>query len=123
AGILGQNISGLFLYRVDGSSLRRITSPVESLNLASPSWSPNGKQISYLLPAGRLYQDERFMGLWLVDPQTGAQRLLTAEGTANMDPAWSFGGARLAFLRSDQVNPTAYEGYWVPEQINTNIFI
>ena len=71
---------------------------------ASPSWSPDGKQIAFLSKRGHADPDRTSNeDLWIVEARDGAeprQLTKTPEGEGGR-PAWSPDGSRIAVLLSD----------------------
>ncbi|MEW6756015.1 MAG: hypothetical protein AB1505_34300 [Candidatus Latescibacterota bacterium] len=57
------------------------------------SWSPDGSRIAFCRDTGGF--------LCVVEVQTGAVRQVTRGPGRDSDPAWSFGGGRIAFSRFD----------------------
>jgi len=91
----------IYTVDVDGSNLRQLTN-YPNLN-AFPSWSPDGKQIVY-----QSYQDEsaaqgddaiqdRDYEIMVIPSRGGVPRRLTDNQSADIQPAWSPDGRRIAF--------------------------
>ena len=78
---------------------------------ASPSWSPDGKQIAFLSKRGHADPDRTSNeDLWIVDAREGAeprQLTKTPDGESGR-PAWSPDGSRIAVLTGDNDQNTAY---------------
>ena len=78
---------------------------------ATPSWSPDSKQIAFLSKRGHADPDRTSNeDLWLVEARAGAeprQITKTPEGEGGR-PSWSPDGSRLAVLLSDNDQNTAY---------------
>ncbi|MGW4064693.1 serine hydrolase [Amycolatopsis sp. NPDC004747] len=64
-----------------------------------PAISPDGSRIAYVLRTADRDADTDTRSLWLVGTDGGAPRRLT-RGPADLEPAWSPDGTRLAFLRA-----------------------
>jgi len=58
----------------------------------TPTWSPDGKSIAFSAIAGG------FTDLYVFDLSTGTLRQLTNDAPADLQPAWSHDGRRLAFV-------------------------
>jgi len=84
--------AGIYVMEATGENVRPVTT-----NCHQPSWSPDGKQI-VCSTYGQSIPSTRFArpsALWVADVESGAKRLLTE--TDALQPAWSPGGARIAF--------------------------
>jgi dipeptidyl aminopeptidase/acylaminoacyl peptidase/CubicO group peptidase (beta-lactamase class C family) len=86
-----------------------------------PALSPDGRQLVYVLRTSDLTADRAEHALWRVAPTGGEARQLT-RGNADLSPAWSPDGTRIAFLRAQDGPPQV----WVlpvdggePEQLTT----
>jgi len=82
----------------DGHGLRRLATFSRDDNFVSPpQWSPDSRQIAYVQGfscTGTLcYRQE----VWIADLATGAARLLRG---GIVEPAWSPGGSRIAYVRA-----------------------
>jgi dipeptidyl aminopeptidase/acylaminoacyl peptidase len=92
------SLSGVYeLYVVPlvGGEPRRITTTEKISQCVHPRWSPNGDLIAFLRDQG----GDRHFHVWLVDPRTGSERLVSAEPVVAGDSRieWTPDGARLAF--------------------------
>ena len=59
-----------------------------------PTWSPDGNQLAYVAEVHGIRQ------LFLRTLSNGTERRLTKEGTDDIQPTWSHGGERIAFVRA-----------------------
>jgi dipeptidyl aminopeptidase/acylaminoacyl peptidase/CubicO group peptidase (beta-lactamase class C family) len=82
---------------------------------SQPALAPDGSQVAYVLRTLDAEGDRNVDELWLVATVGGTPRRLTT-GPADVAPAWSPDGSRLAFLRQGQVHVLAADG-GEPEQV------
>ncbi len=95
------------VYSMQGALWRQRLGTTEARQLTEgpgydyqPDWSPDGKRIVYAS-----YRDDA-IELRLLDPATGDDMPLLANGAVNLEPRWSPDGKRIAFTSS------VYEGRW-----------
>ena len=74
-----------------------------------PALSPDGSRVVYVLRTLDAEEDRNVDELWSVATEGGTPRRLTS-GPADVAPAWSPDGSRLAFLRQSQVHVLAADG-------------
>jgi dipeptidyl aminopeptidase/acylaminoacyl peptidase/CubicO group peptidase (beta-lactamase class C family) len=86
-----------------------------------PALSPDGSQLVYVLRTSDLTADRAEHALWRV-ASTGCEARQLTRGNADLSPAWSPDGTRIAFLRAQDGPPQV----WVlpvdggePEQLTT----
>ena len=93
----GAAFADIAVINSDGTNLKILTKG--DGNNGFPSWSPDGKQIVYRASNANL------KGLFILDTETGATRILTKDSHDNF-PAWSPDGSRIAFtsLRDGDYN-------------------
>jgi Tol biopolymer transport system component len=68
---------------------------------ADPVWSPDGQQIAFILqqqPEAGTFQTGANADIWVMDIETGARNPLAQDPSADLWPAWSPDGQRLAFV-------------------------
>lgn len=75
---------------------------VSSEPIMSPSWSPNGREISYVS-----FEKKRAQ-IFTVSVETGQRRLITSFPGINGAPAWSPDGRQLAVVLSKSGTPKIY---------------
>jgi TolB protein len=95
------------VYSMQGTLWRQRVGTTEARQLTDgpgydyqPDWSTDGRRIVYAS-----YRDDA-IELRLLDPATGEDTTLLANGAVNLEPRWSPDGKRIAFTSS------AYEGRW-----------
>ena len=95
------------VYSMQGSLWRQRIGSVEARRLTDgpgydhqPDWSPDGRLVVYAS-----YRDDA-IELRLLEPATGRDTALVADGAVNVEPRWSPDGSRIAWVS------TAHEGRW-----------
>ncbi|MBE7157062.1 MAG: S9 family peptidase [Rhodospirillales bacterium] len=63
--------------------------------------SPDGRRIVYVRAAADIMTDSTRRSLWIIDPATGEQRSITADGVHG--PRWSPDSQRFAYIANDPV--------------------
>ena len=76
---------------------------------SQPALSPDGSRVVYVLRTLDIDGDRNVDELWSVATRGGTPRRLTS-GPADVAPAWSPDGSRLAFLRGGQLHVLAADG-------------
>ncbi len=92
---LGNNhiTTGLWIAATDGKTPPRcLTQPPPGKRDTNPRWSPDGKTI--LFESNRSGSSQ----LWVISPQGGEPRAITAISTGASDPVWSPDGKHIAFV-------------------------
>jgi Tol biopolymer transport system component len=85
----------LYVANADGSGLRAITPPTESLDWMD--WSPDGTRIAYVAK----------QQLWVVDIATGEQRRISGAGPAHF-PTWRPPDGREILFRLETASPAIF---------------
>lgn len=99
------NAVGIFTARLDGSDVRQVVpyGLAQAHEIASASWSPDGRWILSSTKSGRLF---------VVSSDGGALRQITLDDTRTGDfafePAWSPDGRRIAFTMFRGGQPDLY---------------
>lgn len=93
--------SAIYVFRADGSRLRRIT-PM-GLNAGTPDWSPNGRRIVF----NSNYEGQDNAEIYTVRPNgKGLTRVLRQRGHHNaFEASWSPNGRRIAFAKQSGRRP------------------
>src|SRR3954471_20514590 len=78
-----------------------------------PQVRPDGGQIAYVRITNDIMSDQGRPSIWLADPATGAQTPLVADDRANMKPAWSPDGSRLAYVVAGGGGPAQLYVRWI----------
>ena len=101
-GYLGNYYSHIGVFDVAAKTTKMITKG--NTDDASPSWSPDGKQIAFISKRGHADPDRTSNeDLWIVEASEGAapRQLTKTEFGEGGRPAWSPDGSRLAVLMGD----------------------
>ena len=110
-GFLRGARSHLYLFDVETKKAEILTPG--SFEEASPSWSPDGRQIAFIRSHGDGDSFDRMpnQDVFVIDATAGAQprrlTMTTAEETGR--PAWSPDGRSIAYLLGDEVKFSAYD--------------
>ena len=110
-GFLRGARSHIYLFDVETKKAEILTPG--SLEEASPSWSPDGRQIAFIRSHGEGDGFDRMpnQDVFVVDAKPGAQprRLTTTTAEETGRPAWSPDGQAIAYLLGDEVKFSAYD--------------
>lgn len=124
---------GFWLYNTDGGNLRKVMDREKTRPLHAPTWSPDGKYITFLsdevlpdeLKEGKRREYYGHMGVWVLDLNTGSQKKVDGADVWDASPVWSPDGSEIAFLRAK--GPIKDEKirhrYDRPENVSTDIYI
>lgn len=86
----------IFRIRTDGSDLQRLTDGVA--DEGNPAWSPDGSTIAYQSERDCCDGSSGTHGIWLMNADgSNQQRRTDVVGGADVDPAWSPDGRKIAF--------------------------
>jgi len=111
-GYLTQKPPRLFLFDMETKKAEALTA--ESLEAASPAWSPDGKTIAFLGKEGKDADRYNTWNVYVVDARIGATpRQVThydgaRSSASRAQPEWSPDGARLVYLQSTGAKMGAY---------------
>jgi dipeptidyl aminopeptidase/acylaminoacyl peptidase len=67
-------------------------------SVSAPQWSPDGKQIAYVVTLGDLQRNVYDSDVWLIDADGKNDRRITFANGTDTRPRWSPDGTRIAFL-------------------------
>jgi dipeptidyl aminopeptidase/acylaminoacyl peptidase len=89
-------------------------SPIEPADLFKlkyitfATFSPSGKQITYVVTHIDAEADKEFSTIWLMDVDTGETRQLTSGTALDTSPKWSPDGKQIAFMSTRNEKPQLY---------------
>jgi TolB protein len=86
----------------DSDGAREKTVLTSKYSIISPSWSPDGKQLAYVLV------EDDGSRVYIQDLATGKKRLISAQKGINSAPSFSPDGKKLALVLSKDGNPEIY---------------
>jgi WD40-like Beta Propeller Repeat len=119
-----------WLYNADGSNPRKVVSADAAKALYRPTWSPDGKSISFLSPQIETHEDSdllnfQHLNIWLLDLASSSQQPISKDIVWDVQPAWALDSSKIAFLRADSpvTDDNLSVSYDNPTQVNTNIFV
>jgi len=87
---------------VRADEVPKVFAPLDVFELEwaeDPQISPDGDHVVYRRAGFDVQSDARRGDLWIVDPDTGVQRKLTAYEGSEASPRWSPDGTRIAYVR------------------------
>ena len=85
----------IFAMNADGSGVEQLTYEAQAPWAVLPAWSPDGSSIACVSGQGTE------VGIFSLDPASGALRLISKEGLLATSPSWSPDGARIAYTAVD----------------------
>jgi len=111
-GYLTQKPARLYLYDIEGKKAEALTS--ETLEVGPPSWSPDGKSISFMGKEGKDAERYNTWNVYVLEAKAGATpKMLTKydglRGSGGRGRAeWSPDGTRLAYTQGSGAKLSAY---------------
>ena len=110
------NVSGnveIWTMRSDGTNLARLTNG-DSPHW-NPVWSPNGKMIAYTsdkLGDEAGLHNWRNYNIWIANPETQKEMLITGEEQIDLNPVWSPDGKKIVYV-TNRSNDFKHFSLWV----------
>jgi len=111
-GYLNQKPGRFFLFDVATKKSEALTA--EGLEVASPSWSPDGQWIAFLGKEGKDAERYNTWNIYVIESRPGAspRKITNYDGVhataSRAQPEWSPDGKRLAYLESGGAKNSAY---------------
>lgn len=81
--------------------------------VTDPQVRPDGGAVAYVRIANDIMTDQGRPSIWLADTATGAETPLVADDKANIKPAWSPDGTRLAYVVAGGGGPAQLYVRWM----------
>ena len=103
----------IFVIDADGTDLRKLTNhvlpPYTDGFVQHPSWSPDGKQITYVVRRSFPNGDyiDNASGIFVMDADGTDSRQVTATNTFYAEPSWSPDGKQIVFTDRDRLSNDA----------------
>ena len=110
------NVSGnveIWTMRSDGTNLARLTNG-DSPHW-NPVWSPDGKMIAYTsdkLGDEAGLHNWRNYNIWIANPETQKEMLITGEEQIDLNPVWSTDGKKIVYV-TNRSNDFKHFSLWV----------
>jgi dipeptidyl aminopeptidase/acylaminoacyl peptidase len=111
-GYLTQRPTRLYLFDIASKKAEALTA--ETLESASPNWSPDGKSIAFLGKEGKDADRYNTWNVYTLEPRVGAtpRQITHYDGVRNSasraQPEWSPDGSKLVYLQSTGAKQGAY---------------
>jgi dipeptidyl aminopeptidase/acylaminoacyl peptidase len=111
-GYLTQKPARLYLFDIATRKTEALTP--ETLEAASPAWSPDGKQIAFLGKEGKDADRYNTWNIYVIEPRPGAtaKQVTHYDGVqasaSRQQPEWSPDGTRVAYLQNSGAKNDAY---------------
>ena len=96
----------VFVMDADGDNVRQLTPERGGRHALRPSWSPDGREIAFVLGRSVPSGYPRFGDLFVIDVDGGDLRRLTKGGRASL-PEWSPDGREIVFMRAEGVSTSS----------------
>ena len=95
--------SQLFIMKNDGSDIRQLTNFSGDIQIITPSWSPNGKSISFSKS-----NSDGWMDIYILDLETKALIKITDSKEADFNPIWIENSAKISFTSMYELTPNIF---------------
>ena len=100
--VVDSNYKFTRLWTVDIASRKPHMIAMSDGVVSDPQWSPNGRQIAYVMNPTPKADDNALSDLWIISAAGGAPRKLHENAGPDQAPRWSPDGSQIAFITSER---------------------